>query len=227
MNLRVLVKSVIAHSGIPMSFRIRALNDLLDLGKWIQQNPPRFHASDRFELYRYLNTEVLRDGPIDYLEFGVYRGESIRTWAALNRNPQSRFIGFDSFEGLPEDWRMVTATMKKGTFSTDGQIPDVGDSRVGFEKGWFHQSLPKFLRNFQPCRPMVLHLDADLYSSTLFVLASLNPFVAPGTILVFDEFSSASNEFRALVDYCRSFNRKVRTLASTHDFHTQLACEIT
>lgn len=40
-----------------------------------------------------------------FLEFGVLDGDSIRHWAGLNANPGSRFVGFDSFEGIPAAWR--------------------------------------------------------------------------------------------------------------------------
>jgi hypothetical protein len=52
-------------------------------------------------------------------EFGVWKGESINFFA---RNcPHAKVFGFDSFEGLEEDWYGYTA--QKGTFSTNGQLP--------------------------------------------------------------------------------------------------------
>ena len=34
--------------------------------------------TDRSKQWRYISREILRDEPIDYLEFGVFRGDSIR-----------------------------------------------------------------------------------------------------------------------------------------------------
>src|ERR1700677_4417473 len=82
-------------------------------------------------LYSFINDQHFGGGadPFDYLEFGVYKGYSLRVWANLNRNSASRLFGFDSFEGLPEDW---VASKPKGTFTTGGKAPDIGDRRVDF-----------------------------------------------------------------------------------------------
>src|SRR5438270_7095361 len=95
--------------------------------KWIRvkgtEAVPYFR--DRFDLYNHLNEFVLRRAPVDFLEFGVFKGESIRAWMLLNKNPASRFFGFDTFEGLPEEWRHVGKVTRKGEFSTGGRPPVV------------------------------------------------------------------------------------------------------
>src|SRR5262245_12771574 len=49
----------------------------------------------RYELYEYLvQTEALEKA-INYIEFGVYKGDSLNWWMRRNRHPESRFIGFD------------------------------------------------------------------------------------------------------------------------------------
>lgn len=50
------------------------------------------------------------------LEFGVYKGDSMREFLRLNDSPNSLFYGFDSFEGLPEIWRGTSVEH----FSTGG-----------------------------------------------------------------------------------------------------------
>src|ERR1700757_206646 len=56
---------------------------------------------------------------LTYVEFGVYEGRSIKYFASTNKHADSKFIGLDSFEGLPETW----GDMKKGTFNVGGNIP--------------------------------------------------------------------------------------------------------
>jgi hypothetical protein len=150
---------------------------------------------------------------IDYLEFGVFQGESMAEWLRLDNHPQSRFFGFDSFEGLPEDWGL----MKKGFFDVKGAVPGINDPRVQFVKGWFQNSLPEFLKSYTPQPRLIVHNDSDLYASTLYTLAKLDSSLAAGSVLIFDEFGSARDEFRAMMDYLAAFWRKARPVALTRD----------
>jgi hypothetical protein len=110
-----------------------------------------------------------------YLEFGVWRGESMQIAIDGFAGRDVDFFGFDSFEGLPEDWnRYFGKKMAAGSFDTGGSLPEIGHNRVTFIKGWFEDTLPGFLRAQTeitgPERDIVLYLDADLYHPTLFVL---------------------------------------------------------
>jgi O-methyltransferase len=162
---------------------------------------------ERNDLYRHV--ALLADEPIDYLEFGVWQGASIDVWRTLNQYPESEFFGFDTFEGLPEAWE---ANHPKGTFSTQGQMPKIADHRVSFIKGLFQDTLRGFLQDFAPRNRMVINVDCDLYSATLFVLGTLDRYFKPGTIIIFDDFYSMNHEFKAFFDYQRSFGRKWRAL---------------
>jgi len=90
--------------------------------------------------------------------------------------------GFDSFEGLPEQWHV----QPKGAYSTCGEVPEVPPN-VELHIGWFDATLPVFVgKNDQPVR--FINVDCDLYSSTKTVLDQLAPRIQPGTVLVFDEY---------------------------------------
>ncbi|MGE4504779.1 MAG: TylF/MycF/NovP-related O-methyltransferase [Desulfovibrionaceae bacterium] len=183
-----------------------------------------FDYTQREHFYRFVNAQLLRKQPVDYLEFGVARGESFRAWMRLNADPTSRFFGFDSFEGLPEDW---LPKIKKGAYSARGHAPDIDDQRGVFLKGLFQETLPEFAAGFEPKNRLVLHMDADLYSSTLYALTMLDRFIRPGTIILFDEFLSAGggHEFAALHDWARSYYREWKIVAARRD-HQKLAVEI-
>jgi hypothetical protein len=109
--------------------------------------------------------------------------------------------GFDSFEGLPEDW---TSWQKAGRFSLGGEKPEIGAANVMLHKGWFQDSLPPFLAA-HPGDVRFLHVDCDLYSSTKTVLGHLGARLVEGSILVFDEYLNfpdwQKHEHRAWKEY--------------------------
>lgn len=117
-----------------------------------------------------------KDGLI--LEFGVASGRTIRHIAGLTSNA---IHGFDSFEGLPEDWR---TGFERGAFKQ--QLPDV-PGNVSLHKGWFSETLPPFVLT-TPGPIAVLHVDCDLYSSTVLVLDTLADRIKTGCVIVFDEY---------------------------------------
>jgi O-methyltransferase len=183
------------------------------VAKWMRENRSLPKFAKRNEMYHLIETEFLDGGPIDYLEFGVWRGESILYWADLNRNPESRFYGFDSFEGLPQNW----GPTPPGTFGVGGLVPSTPDSRVQFVKGWFQDTLPEFLRSFVPRSRLVIHNDSDLYTSTIYTLTKLDGILAQGSIVIFDEFENPLHEFRAWKDYIESYWRVARPIALAED----------
>lgn len=108
------------------------------------------------------------------IEFGVGTGATTAMIAA-----QMPVIGFDSFKGLPEDWR---PEFPKGVFA--GGVPIIENATI--VEGWFADTLPQF--DFAALDYIgLVHFDADLYSSTKTALQHVGPHLRPGTYCVFDE----------------------------------------
>src|SRR5262245_43061968 len=128
------IKSAIAKI-LPDNARLDVIHNLPKIETWrkkfVSKNCPML--PEHTDLYRHIQTHVIQDRPIDYLEFGVFKGESIAAWTEINRHEQSRFFGFDTFTGLPEDWKKFNV-MTKGTFDCGGETPKFDDSRVEFVK---------------------------------------------------------------------------------------------
>jgi O-methyltransferase len=209
------VKSFLLNSTVPDRLQLGHLVDFNRFGTWIRKSSASVkpHLPERRALYRFVCETCFPQEPIDFLEFGVYKGESIREWAALNQYENSRFFGFDCFQGLPEDWNLRRGTLAMGTFDTGGKIPDVQDCRISFVKGLFQESLPGFLEHFERRNRLVIHMDADLYTSTLYVLTRLHEFMVPGTFVFFDEF--ITEEFRAWDDFATSHMREYSVVATS------------
>ena len=193
---------------------IRAVLDEIDL-QHLRDRHPCHACSDRVEMYRFIQSSVIGDEPIDFVEFGVFQGDSIRKWSAMNRRPESRFYGFDSFEGLPDAWREGQA---KGHFDVHGTVPEIADVRVDLIKGWFDKTIPDFATSFTPKNRLLLHLDADLYSSTLVPLVYFARYLQTGSLLIFDEFYDRDHEFKAFQDFLKISKQRFRLVCQTQNY---------
>lgn len=61
--------------------------------------------ANRYELHKAILSKLkMNETCINYFEFGVAKGDMIKFWASQNSHSESTFTGFDSFEGLPENW---------------------------------------------------------------------------------------------------------------------------
>ena len=134
-----------------------------------------------------------------YMEFGVFTGGTMRYMA--RQRPNMAFHGFDSFEGLRENW--LGHYLSKGAFSLKGRLPNVPHN-VTLHKGWFNETLPPW-RAANPGKAAFMHIDCDLYSSTRFVLTQLKDRLRPGSTLLFDEIYTYPGwekyEARAFVEF--------------------------
>lgn len=129
--------------------------------------------SRRYNLYEALiKQEQLDTTAIDYFEFGVCGGHSFKWWLEKNTNTDSKFYGFDTFEGLPENW----GAFKKGSMAVGLESLNITDTRATFYKGLFQDTLIPFLENYKSGKRKLIHMDADLFSATIvFLLQCLRP----------------------------------------------------
>ncbi len=129
-------------------------------------------------------------------EFGVFQGYTLKLLSM--KNPTKKIIGFDSFDGLPENWR---PGFLKGEFKTT--IPDFSEHNISIFKGLFNETIPQYIEsNHEPIA--LLHVDCDLYESTVSVLEALWSRLAPNAVIVFDEYFNypewEKHEHRALAE---------------------------
>ena len=117
-----------------------------------------------------------------YIECGVFTGGTIRHIA--RRLPGATIHGFDSFEGLPEAW--AGFTLGSRAFSVGGRLPRM-PRNVVLHKGWFRDTMPVWAQG--ATGPVAfLHIDCDLYSSTVDILTALGERLQPGSVILFDEY---------------------------------------
>jgi Methyltransferase domain len=211
-NVRISVRRALLRAGRRLSAKaqadLRVALGYLEIGAWLEGLPgqprPREVGADT-DLFAEALGRVTGARPL-YLEFGVFEGRSMRWWAANLSNPDARLVGFDSFEGLPADWR---PGLGKGHFST-GDVPDIDDERVTFVKGWFEETLPAF--RVPDHDQLILNIDCDLYSSADTVLRWAEPHIVPGTLIYFDELPDRDHEWRAFQESLSRTGYEVRPI---------------
>lgn len=156
---------------------------------------------ERREMHRYIVSQYLSpEDKIHYMEFGVFWGQTFRIWVEGNKNPGTRFAGFDTFTGLPEDW----GSEKKGTFSAGGNLPDIHDSRIDWQVGLIQDTLPLYVSKIAKEERKVIHIDVDLYNATLITLVHVQPYLRRGDLIIFDDFftfTKTTHEFKAFCDF--------------------------
>ena len=149
----------------------------------------------------------------DILEFGVLAGWTARLFAERMREIQ--FFGdlylFDSFAGLPRNKDAIDVQsydVMRGVWEQEMELPKsiideigmpidqhiaaklsqvISRKRIHVKKGFFSESLREPLKT----KAAIVHLDCDLYQSTIEVLDALHEYevLQDGTVLMFDDWN--------------------------------------
>jgi predicted O-methyltransferase YrrM len=159
-------------------------------------------------------------GAGDWAEFGVWKGGTAREM--LKHLPQDGSLYlFDSYEGLHRDWSRLPA----GSFKLDSP-PVFEDSRAVMVNGLFKDTAAQALAGKTLG---FVHIDCDLYESTVDALQSL-PSLDSGTIILFDEYvhnlgdKPVDDEHRAFTEWITKTGYGFRYLWRTP--WTQVCVEI-
>ncbi len=187
----------------------------------VKHVPSLYSEQDQPNSYKNISINCIFEEvslPGDFLQFGVFKGHTARIFESFIL-PGRKLHLFDSFEGLPESW--TNTEFGKGYFAVDAsEVYAFDPSRTVIHKGWFSDTIgPYKEKNSNPIA--MIHLDADLYSSTITVLEELNDQIVPGTILLFDEFflprenQVSDDEARAFFDWVKKFDREYQILWRT------------
>jgi hypothetical protein len=177
----------------------------------------------------YIDFELV---PGDIVEFGVYGGFSLVLFAEVCRLRWDselirRVVGFDSFQGLPEDreghsrWKGGDCATIRGWHPT---VPPAGTvtpeatlrlfdlcglPRPILEAGWFEETLPPLIGT-KYTQAALIHIDCDLYEPASYVLGSLEPLLQDGTVILFDDWFTykadpGKGEARAFREFLDAF----------------------
>ena len=171
-----------------------------------------------------LTRSGLQDSDELLLDLGVWLGWSTR----LISDASDRIVyGFDTFEGLVEDWQIDDQiVIKQGTFSlaeplAERFMRDTGVSlneglpaalgrRVQFIRGSTYETLAPFLAERTAAPIRLFHMDLDTYESCLHALETCKDRFVEGSVLVFDEFLVTNGEMRAFFEFQSRYELEYR-----------------
>lgn len=163
-------------------------------------------APNRAPFYYLFSLAYARNDGL-WLEFGTHDGTTINLIAEIMHayGKQNNIIyGFDSFEGLPEDWKEEGDRHK---FDLKGKPPNIRWKNVALIKGWFEDTIPTFLKDTKEqidaslINAAMIHIDCDIYSSCVTVLEGLKDRIKPGTVIMFDEIKNGNGEYPQYKDH--------------------------
>lgn len=196
---------------------------LTDKEAWLKEFYTPFEQGRREEFYLAATNFLFsnyddRLADAYYFEFGCHKARTMRyAWKHTRHNFSFTYVGFDSFEGLPElapmdrlaDWRPGSFAMSEEDFVSTVVSAGMPRERLVTIKGFYSNTLTADTASrFLPKKAAIIYVDCDLYESTVPVLAFVKPFLQLGTIIAFDDwncFFAAANrgqrrawtEFRA------------------------------
>lgn len=167
--------------------------------------PVSFVPPDQLTLFfekavRRLSEAVGPKNVGDYLEFGVYQGNSMMAMQEAVRRVELgavRFFGFDSFEGLPSEAEW-DGPWSEGEFRSDIEFTrkrltegGVDWRRTELVKGFFSDTLtPELREQHRIEKASLIMVDADLYTSSRDALAFCEPLIRDTSAIFFDDWHS-------------------------------------
>ncbi len=152
------------------------------------------------------------------LEFGVNKGASANFFSGLLTlaNDARMYYGFDSFEGLSEDWGGTS--MKKGHFDRKAKPPTLNNN-VQCVIGDIMDTLEPFLTEHQE-NIAFIHIDTDTYTPCFHVLKLCKPHLVEGSVILFDELvgypNYQSHELKALNEVLPRSSYKYLSFGISH-----------
>lgn len=166
-------------------------------------------------IYRLKNIKGEEIG--DYLEFGVFNGNSIGSMRlacdAVGLN-SVRLFGFDAFEGLPAGSENEDdGVWKKGFYTCSfEQMREclsrrrVNPDSITWVKGWYNETLNnKTVETLNLRKIGIIFIDCDTYSSSKAVLDFFGPLITEPAIFCFDDWKLNDLDIKGMGEY-KSFN---------------------
>lgn len=159
----------------------------------------RYSLVTGFEAYLvYSLARSIANLPGDIAEVGVYQGSTARLICEVKEG--KRFRLFDTFTGLPPDSNKDDGVHETNMYACS--LESVQKYLQDFNHLTFHQGLfPDSASDLEDDEYCFVHLDVDLYDSTLACLEYFYPRMVPGAILLSHDYSVLTGVRKAFTEF--------------------------
>jgi O-methyltransferase len=169
--------------------------------KWVTDVYTAFGRQERRRIFLSIARFLHINRPITgyYFEFGCNEANTVRmAWDAFHHLFDLTYVGFDSFEGLPEIskideqaiWEKGKLAYAEQKFIDTAIAHGIPKNRLVTIPGFYDESLTASLaQELLPKKAAVIYVDCDLYTSTASVLNWIPDFLQVGTVIVFDDWN--------------------------------------
>jgi O-methyltransferase len=169
--------------------------------RWVKYTYHKNLTDERKNLFLQMARFANVNRPINgyYMEFGCFTGGTMRlAYDSFHHLFDWHYIGFDSFEGLPEiseidrqeAWQKGKLKTAEDSFIRICRRHGIPANRLQTVKGFYADSLvPGLAQRLLPRKAAVVYVDCDLYVSTVPILSFIVDFLQLGTIIVFDDWN--------------------------------------
>lgn len=171
----------------------------------------RFDFDEGYTLYS--SVKAVSDLPGSIAEVGVYQGSSAKLIAENKKN--KKFHLFDTFEGLPE---ISSNDDVKSGWLSNTSIDSVKKYLSKYENLFFYKGIfPETTKNLTSEKFSFVHLDTDLYKSTLDSLEFFWPKMVDGGRIISHDYNSSNLDGvkKAFREFFSDIPEKIIEIADT------------
>jgi hypothetical protein len=229
--------SNVDKNGFPIDFTPEQIRAIREVRPYTRTGMERLHA-----LIQATEYIVAAGIPGTIVECGVWKGGSMMAVATtLRRLGQSErdLYLFDTFEGMSEPTELDRSLRGEEAAKLLAEVTPTADNawafapldevrknmastgypaaHIHYKKGRVEDTLP----GEAPDQIALLRLDTDWYESTRHEMEHLFPRLAPGGVLIIDDYGHWEGAKRAVDEYCARHN--LRLLLHRIDYTARIA----
>ena len=180
--------------------KVDLLKDIADEDKPFLLNP-----SELYTIYAFAGLQNRVDG--DYAEVGVFKGATAKA-ICEQKNPDKTLYLFDTFSGLPEVDEIDKEMFSNEQFLASEDLVKqklMQYENVEIHKGYFPSDTAEIVNNK---RFAFVHLDVDIYRSTIDALRFFYPKMNRGGVIISHDYHAAG-VYKAFQEFCAETNERV------------------